>query len=415
MPNAILLSAYACDPSKGSEHAVGWNWAMELCAQGHEVWVLTREKHRDAIEAWLSRKAVPNLHVVYLEPPAWAASWRREHSDYPYYFLWQIAAYRKARELASRIRFAWVQHVTYVSIRVPSFMGLLGIPFVFGPVAGGEVAPLPLRRHYPLRGWLIDFLRDASNAWVRLDPLMNLTFATAESILVTSEQSKTLVPRRYRSKARVQLAIGFDPAPSHPAPSGASRSRPGFRVLFVGKLLYWKGLHLAFYAFANLLRTQPEARFTVIGTGGDAHWLHRVAEGLGIAHAVEWVDGMSRQDLLQAYADYDVFLFPSLHDSGGMAVLEALASGLPVICLDLGGPGILVDAQSGMVVSTSRKREPEVVAGLTEALELVAQDPEFRKALSLGARARAEQFTWRSVVARAHPQLGGVAHAIHSS
>ena len=415
MPNAILLSAYACDPSKGSEHAVGWNWAIELSAQGHEVWVLTREKHRNAIEAWLSRQPVPNLHVVYLEPPAWAASWRREHSDYPYYFLWQVVAYRKARELASRIPFAWVQHVTYVSIRVPSFMGLLGIPFVFGPVAGGEVAPLPLRRQYPLRGWLIDFLRDASNAWVRLDPLMNLTFAKAASILVTSEQSKSLVPRKYRSKARVQLAIGLEPTPQHADPSGKSRPGPGFRVLFVGKLLYWKGLHLAFHAFANLLRSQPDARFTVIGTGGDARWLHRVAERLGIAHAIDWVDGMSRHELLQAYSDYDVFLFPSLHDSGGMAVLEALASGLPVICLDLGGPGILVDAESGIVVSTPRKREAEVVSGLSEALERLARDPEFRMALGAGARTRAEQFTWRSVVARAHPQLGGVAHAVHSS
>lgn len=412
MPNAILLSAYACDPAKGSEHAVGWNWAMELTQQGHEVWVLTREKYRDSIETWLSHHAVPNLHVVYLEPPAWAASWRREHSDYPYYFLWQLAAYRRARALASRIRFDWVQHVTYVSIRVPSFMGLLGIPFVFGPVAGGEYAPLPLRRRYPLRGWLIDFLRDASNAWVRLDPLMNLTFASASSILVTSEQSKALIPRRYRSKASVQLAIGFDGTPSPPA---ASRSSKGFRVLFVGKLLYWKGLHLAFSAFARHLETYPDARFTVIGTGGDERWLHRVADRLGIAHAVEWVDWMSRQELLEAYSNYDVFLFPSLHDSGGMAVLEALASGLPVVCLDLGGPGIVVDPHCGMVVSTAQKGEAEVVEALSSALDLLARDPDYRQALSAGARARVATFTWRNVIARAIARQGGASHAVHST
>lgn len=411
MPKAILLSAYACDPAKGSEHGIGWNWAFELVREGHDVWLLTREKHRASIENWQSQHEFPNLRVSYLEPPFWAAPWRREHSDYLYYFLWQLFAFWRARALVSRFRFDWVQHVTYGSLRVPSFLGLLGIPFVFGPVAGGESAPFALRRRYPPRGWVIDTMRDLSNAWVRFDPLMHLTFATASEVIVTSEQSKALVPARYRSKARVQLAIGVDEQALVPR---AARSSEGLKVLFVGKLLYWKGLHLAFEAFARLIREVPDARFTVIGSGRDDRWLRRYAERLGITHGLEWVDWMDRQALLEAYPDYDVFLFPSLHDSGGMVVLEAMSNALPVVCLDLGGPGILVDRQSGIVIPTFRKQESEVIEALTQALIALARDRSFRQSLSAGAQARAARFSWANVVSRPVSLEGVPTHASHS-
>ena len=52
----ILLSAYACEPNKGSEPGVGWHWALELGYLGHDVWVLTRANNRPAIEAEQNRK-----------------------------------------------------------------------------------------------------------------------------------------------------------------------------------------------------------------------------------------------------------------------------------------------------------------------------------------------------------------------
>ena len=47
----VLLSAYACEPNKGSEAGVGWHWALEIARLGHEVWALTRANNRAPIEA----------------------------------------------------------------------------------------------------------------------------------------------------------------------------------------------------------------------------------------------------------------------------------------------------------------------------------------------------------------------------
>src|SRR5579859_2558519 len=147
----ILLSAYACEPNKGSEPGVGWNWALALARRGYEVHVLTRSNNRKAIEndpKW-SRSL---LHFHFYDLPAWGRFWKRWSGGiYLYYLLWQIGVYKFAKTLHAREKFETVQHITFVSHRQPSFMGRLGIPFIFGPVGGGESMPKQLRKSLPVR------------------------------------------------------------------------------------------------------------------------------------------------------------------------------------------------------------------------------------------------------------------------
>jgi hypothetical protein len=79
-----------------------------------------------------------------------AVSGGRKLSLQAYYALWQWRAVRVAHDLHVHQAFARVNHVTYAGLRAPSFMGTLGIPFIFGPVAGGERAPWKLRFGYGL-------------------------------------------------------------------------------------------------------------------------------------------------------------------------------------------------------------------------------------------------------------------------
>ena len=149
----ILLSAYACEPNKGSEPGLGWNWAREI-ARNHEAWVLTRANNRPSIEDTLRKGSIPSLHFVYYDLPDGVKSWKKgQRGVHLYYLLWQWGAYRTAKKVHKQVRFDLVHHITFVSVRQPSFMGLLGIPFIFGPVAGGERAPWRLRIGYGLKGW----------------------------------------------------------------------------------------------------------------------------------------------------------------------------------------------------------------------------------------------------------------------
>jgi hypothetical protein len=72
----ILISAYACEPGKGSEPGAGWNWIMEA-ARHNEVWAITRANNRGAIEIESAKGITPDVNWIYYDLPRWARFWKK--------------------------------------------------------------------------------------------------------------------------------------------------------------------------------------------------------------------------------------------------------------------------------------------------------------------------------------------------
>ena len=399
----ILLSAYACEHGRGSEPALGWGWATELARAGHQVWVLTRADNRPAIEHD-ALAADPQLHFVYFDLAPWAQRCRIGPGKILYYVLWQWCAVRHIRERFPTLPFDVVQHVTYASGRYPSFMASLGIPFYFGPVSGGETVPRRMRSSFSVTERCREHLRDLSNFVVPRDPVMRWVFQRADKLLVTPD-TLSLVPPRWRDKCHAQLAIGLTSEYLNQVDARTPTSSNQYRLLYVGRLLEWKGLDLALQAVSQLKQSQPGIRFTVVGDGSASRRLHKATDELGLSEIVEWVPWVPHNRVQHYYRTADVFLFPSLRDSGGMAVLEAMAHGLPVVCTDLGGPGVIVNQHCGRVVPTAHKSRDQLISGLVEALQEIATTPALRDSLAAGATARARQFKFESLVTSLHPPV----------
>jgi glycosyltransferase involved in cell wall biosynthesis len=394
----ILLSAYACEPGKGSEPGVGWNWALALADQGHSVHVLTRTNNRDPIEKALgggvAKRGPGSLEFSYFDLPEWSRGWKHWPGGIQlYYLIWQWGAFRRARALHRRYGFDCVHHVTFAGFRQPSFMGLMGIPFLFGPVGGGETSPRELRRSFPMKGRVLELVRDGLNALARIDPVMALTYGHAQVIACTTAETQARIPARFRHKTMVRPTIGV--AGEH-VTQQMTQPAERARFLYVGRLLYWKGLHLSLRALAEVRRVIPEARLRVIGEGPDGGWLRGVARDAGVEDAVEWIPWIAHDRMLSAYRDHTAFIFPSLHDSGGMVVLEAMAAGLPVVCLQLGGPGTLVDARCGIAVAARGRSEAAVIESVAAAMLEIAAEDTLRARLAMGATERARELSWRA-------------------
>lgn len=399
-PLRILLSAYACEPGKGSEPGVGWNWALALARRGHQVWVLTRRNNQKTIEPEYDRLEPAlqgRLNFIYYDLPKWSRWWKKGgRGVHLYYLLWQWGAYQAAKQKHVEIKFDRVHHATFVSVRQPSFMGGLGIPFIFGPVAGGERAPWRLRAGYGLRGWMLDAVRDVANVLVKFDPLMWRTFAQADQIFVTSQQTRDLVPKCYWPKTQIKLAIALDNSESN-EPHSVCTAPP--RIVYLGRFLYWKGMHLGLASFAGFLKRYPEARLSMIGSGPDEARWRQLAGRLGIEHNIDWVPWVHQATLADIYHNHDVLLFPSLHDSGGMVVLEAMQHGLPVVCLKLGGPGVLVDETCGIAVDPAGLTEHAVINLLATGMADLFADRQEWAHRSSRARKHAAKQTWAALVA----------------
>lgn len=397
----VLLSAFACEPHVGSEFAVGWNWALALRRAGHDVVVITRSQSRAAIERALAGvKETPRF--AYFDVPK-AFRWQKRGPLHLHAILWQWLAAEFACSLHRRERFDRVHHVTYAGVRAPSFMGKLGIPFIFGPVGGGERAPWHLRLGYGPLCMAVEGVRDAANLLVRLSPFMKSTFHQASHIYVTSAETLAIIPRRYRSKTRIELAIGIDgQGKTSSEPDTALQSivgRQGLRVLYAGRFVDYKGMHLGLRGFARLANKDPAARLTMVGEGpSKRRWL-RLVQSLGVERQVDWVGWQSGDSMRGVYSRHDVLLFPALHDSGGMVALEAMHYGLPVICLKLGGPSALVNDACGRVVDPERKTVADIATELGDALLSLNNDAVLRD-LSQEARTRCAEFSWSRKVAR---------------
>lgn len=400
----LLMSAYACEPGKGSEPGVGWRWALETAALGHEVWVITRENNRSGIERMLQRKhelpcPVRNLHFVYYDLPAWARWWKRgRHGVHLYYLLWQWDAWLRAKALHEEQQFDAVHHITFGVTRHPSFMGRLGIPFIVGPLGGGENAPLRLRQHLSFIGQIKEAVRDVVNKLSRFDPWVNQMYAQASLILLKTPQSLAWLPPIYRHKARCMLEIGVDRAVADARRIVPFKSHQALHVLYVGRFLHWKGMDLGLRAIARLRDRGVAVRLTMIGQGPEKERWQMLTAELKLAYDVTWVPWMPQKDLLQAYQTFDCLLFPSLHDSSGNVVLEAMASGLPVVCLGLGGPAEIVNEHCGRVIGVEGNSADDIVEDIADTLAQLAANPTLVRQLRGGALARAQEFSWRKIV-----------------
>jgi glycosyltransferase involved in cell wall biosynthesis len=398
----LLISTYVCAPNRGSEHGVGWNWTTEAHRLGHEIWALTSPAHRDAIEnAARGDAVVRGIHWTFPELSCWPLEPGKEPGGRiwgrTYNLFWQRAALRVARELQAKIGFDAIHHLTWGGIRAPTFLGSLGPPLIVGPIGGGETCPFSLRGGFQFRGKVLETLRDLSNSTISANPIVRNGLANAAVIFAKTADTRNLLSAALRKKTLVFIELGV-----HKVQLGSPRVRRQTppRLLYAGRLLYWKGVHIAIEAFAKLLTKIPDARFTIVGSGPEETRLKADTLALKIENSVDFVSWVPQKNLFELYHSHDLLLFPSLHDSSGGVVLEALCHGLPVVCLDLGGPKDIVTLNSGVIINTTGLNTAQVSSSIANEVYNVLRSPTTLTTLSTGAISRASEFILSNRVAR---------------
>jgi glycosyltransferase involved in cell wall biosynthesis len=385
----VLLSAYACEPGRGTEPGVGWNTAWEI-AKTQEVWVLTRpDDGREAIEATLAQTPNPNLHFVYFTLPIIGGLWHYGSIAFLiHYYLWQVQAYFVARRLHQEIGFDVAHHVTFVRHSTPSFLVFLPIPLIWGPVGGGESAPGPFWRDFTFKNKVYEILRSAIR-WVgERDPFARLTAQRSRVVRVTTEDTAV----RVRAMGATKVEIFPEASLTHEELTRliqCGETKPsGIRFISMGRLLHWKGFHLGLRAFAAA--KLPDAEYWILGDGPQRQRLEMLAQELGIEQQVKFWNRLPRDEALQKLGSSTALVHPSLHDSGGWVCLEAMAARRPVICLNLGGPSIQVTSETGIKVAAPNPEE--AIRGLAEAMITLAKDPELQVRMGLAGQQRVKEF-----------------------
>ncbi len=409
----VLTCAFVCSPSGntqlGSGEAVlGWNLVAQL-ARFHEVHVLTHPSNREGIEGALRAQARPGLTFYYFDLPRWVGVLRKLQGCFQIYsYLWQIKAYFVARRLHGQSRFDAFHHLTYANDWAASFVGaVLPIPYLRGPCGGAQKTPRQFLSEYAWHNRFWEGVRAAMGWVLRHDPFFLLGQSRARKLLVCNRESLEAVPKRFQHKATLFPVNGISPEDlaliarrngrAAPCDGGATdssaRISKEFRVLSAARLIALKGYGLAIRAFKPFADKHADAKMVIVGDGPDRARLQKLVRSLQLSEQVLFPGWMDRNALVADMGSSDVFLFPSLRDGGGAVVVEAMAAGIPVVCMDLAGPGMHINEECGIKIPALSP--DKTIDLMTQALERLYQDKELRLKMGRAGRLRAEQvYSW---------------------
>jgi glycosyltransferase involved in cell wall biosynthesis len=387
----LLLSAYACEPNRGTELGNGWNWALNNAQLGHEVWCLTTVEGKASIEAEVERLALPNLHIVFVHVPRLVDKLFEYHLGfYPHYVYWQQCAYRKAKELDKEIDFDLVHHVTIGSLQLGTALWRLDKPLIFGPAGGGQEAPKAFKTYF--YGW---WKAEVARSWISklllaVNPDVRKTMRHASLVLTTNEDTfhmaKDLGALNPQLFLDTSLPETFYP-PAYPERAPAKE----LKILWVGRLFARKGLPVVLEALGQVRKDIP-FKLTILGDGQMHDQVPQWIEQYNLQNKVNWKGQVPWEEVKRAYTESDLFMFCSLRDSSAAQFLEAMAYGLPIITLDLHGGKNLVPDNAGIKVPVTTPAQ--TIKELARAVEQLYDHPAQRQQMGKAGYAFAKTQTW---------------------
>ena len=392
----LLVCAYACLPegrtswSGTGEHLLGWRLAHQL-ARFCQVTVLTAAELKDRIEKALPKKAFRRMTFVYVALPKFLSFLLRFEGGIHFYaYLWQIKAYWIARRLHRIQPFNAFHHLTYANDWMASYLGaFLPVPYVRGPGGGAHRVPRAFRKEFSVKQRLWESIRVLGQWLYRHDPVFFLGQKRARALLLCNREAMKAVPDEWKPKAFLFPVNGIDKKEIITR-KGKGTSRV-FRVISAGQFIRLKGFHLGLQAFKKLNAKYPHTKLFIYGDGPEERNLKSLVHSARLTQKVVIGNYLPRKELLSRMREADVFLFPSFRDGGGAVVVEAMASGIPVICLDTGGPGFHIqNMEWGMAIDP---RGPGyVIDQMSQALETLCRNLSLRNRLRRAAYQRVREF-----------------------
>jgi glycosyltransferase involved in cell wall biosynthesis len=394
----VLLMAYECSPWRGSEWAVGWGRLLQA-SRGAETHVITSEENFHALERARSEGLLPsNVHFYTPAPDARLRELEKKPVLFAYnykaYHHWQKLAYVLACELHAHEHFDLVHQVNVCTFREPSYAWKLGIPFVWGPVGGSQNFPFRfLAMLSPVEAFK-EGMRGLSNILtLRFSSRVHAAARAAAVIIGANSTNQRDYERAFHRTVDLHVETGLHQVTEPDRSRFRERlinSGDPLKILWSGEMQSRKALPILLRALAAI----PDVPFelTVLGDGQQRALWTTLAERLGLASRVVFLGRLPFAEAVAQMNQAELFCFPSLRDTSGNVVLEALSAGVPVICFDHQGVGDIVTEACGVklpVISPAR-----AIQDWANTIRELANDPARLLRMSEAATLRARDFLW---------------------
>lgn len=391
----ILISAYGCEPDKGSEQGVGWHWVLEM-AKTEQLWVVTRSNNQESIERKFPKEYKQNVNFIYYDLPSiFQYLKNKDRGLYFYYSFWQLGVFTVAKKLSREINFDYCMHLTFGSMWMPTFMHWLPIPFIWGPIGGGEEVPFNLIKTLPKKSRLIQYIRYILIKGIKGNLFFIQATHKAKAILVRTEDSKNVFPQCYHNKIKVILETGINKQQlSSYKKEHTDDLNNVINLVVTGRLVTLKNVELAIRSLGIVGKKNKNIILTVVGDGPLKPSLIALAKKLEVDKQINFVGNVTQKKAIDYIQRSDVFVFPSLKEGGSWSLIEAMAVGLPIVCVDTSGMHVITDDDCAYRILPSTPKL--MLQQMSSAINELVESKELRETMGDNGRMRLESlFLWQ--------------------
>lgn len=311
-------------------------------------------------------------------------------------FITQSQARAIVKRLIREVDIQLIFEPAPISPKAPSFMYGMGVPVVIGPMAGGMNYPPDFQylESFSSR-FLISFGRILSQGinWLIPGKLQ------ADTLIVANDRTEKALPRGCRGQIQRVRECGVDLSLWQPVERPQLQPNQPVRFVFMARFVEQKGISFLIEAFHQVVQ-RSNAVLELIGDGElFAAMQARVTE-LKIQDRVIFHGWLKLEAATQVIRACDVYVIPSIGDPGNISMMEAMATGMPVIATHWGGVGEIADSTCGILVEPSSRSK--FINGLAEAMVRLADSPELRQQMGQASlrRVRSNYFDWDAKVDR---------------
>ena len=399
----IILSVFECNPFRGSDSYVGWSYVMNI-ARYHEVFALTRVENQEDIEHYISENSdsgLENIHFIFIPRAKFFAESVYRVNRYAgflgSYFMWQKEALREARKICKVHDIALCHHVSIADFRCAGYLWKTGKPFVYGPVGGAQEIPaclLPYSRGYEKT----ECFRSIMNRLCPSFPGYRRALHHAAVVYSSNDETTECLASKIRPTDRDKLVqmteLCVDEQYVFQRADLEKKPKDVVHILVSGRLIYRKGISLLLDAVSRIHTSQSYV-VDVYGEGDQKDNLILQVQKNELGNIVNFHGKVSFEEMQRRYQEADIYVLPSLRETTGTAVFEAMANKLPVVSLKQNGVKHIVEPDMGILVELHTTEQ--VLDDLAGALKLLIEDSQLRRDMGEnGYKKIRDRFTWSS-------------------
>ena len=388
-----LISAYSVNPYKGSEDSIGWNWVLQYeknYKEGDRIILLTKKFNQKDTRRGLKEFNIQHVELVIVDVPN-ALNWFREkHSAFHhmYYILWQHWAWLWVKH--SGIHFDVIHHVTMNDYRIPSELyKAKGAKVIWGPMGGAQVTPRPLKVYE--KNQLVASFREFVNKSCSWNPFYKKALRSYYKIYCINNETQKQISRIVGKDVPLMPELALrDEYKNLPIRKG---NNDILKIVFVGRLIGKKGIAFLVDAL-SLMPTDMNWELLIFGDGDDHALIEKQIADSGIGKNVKLMGNRPLNQIAEAYQKADVFVLPSLRETSGNVLLEAMAYAVPIVAFDTSFCRLLKEVDCGVFVNTDQALEG-IKEDWCKAIVTLGQDKELAKQMGLnGYKYVNSKLTW---------------------